>query len=225
MTPIVSLFGERVTRCRTAALFLRAAKHYFNAPISRAPAHPRKKCVCRRDRRYELCLCARRRDFAASSSFACHACASSPRPLRSCDHDESSARRIRKDTTISPPLTPNQAAALNVCFLRDISCSIEQAGPLGQGIACYTPVGQEDAYDAVLPASFQLIAQREGNFSQRLAGAIEDLLRVGFASVCFGSILDSPTACRHRVSNGPSKFSVSLTTRLFSVHRMMVAIT
>ena len=87
-------------------------------------------------------------------------------------------------TRLSPPLTPTQAAALNVCFLRDIACSIEHTGPPGQGIACYTPVGQEDAYRGVLPASFQLIAQREGNIGQRLAGAIEDLLRVGFASVC-----------------------------------------
>jgi rSAM/selenodomain-associated transferase 1 len=95
-------------------------------------------------------------------------------------------------TRLSPPLTPIQAAALNVCFLRDIAGSIEHTGPQGQGIACYTPVGQEDAYHGVLPASFQLIAQREGNFGQRLAGAIEDLFRVGFASVCLINS-DSPT--------------------------------
>jgi uncharacterized protein len=95
-------------------------------------------------------------------------------------------------TRLSPPLTPTQAAALNVCFLRDISCSIEQAGPPGQGIACYTPVGQEDDYCEVLPSSFQLLAQCEGNIGQRLTGAIEDLLTMGFASVCLINS-DSPT--------------------------------
>ncbi|HEY2713147.1 MAG TPA: TIGR04282 family arsenosugar biosynthesis glycosyltransferase [Chthoniobacterales bacterium] len=87
-------------------------------------------------------------------------------------------------TRLSPPLTLPQAAGLNVCFLRDIACSIEKAGPPGQGIACYTPVGQEDAYCEVLPSSFHLIPQHEGKFGQRLTGAIEDLLTIGFASVC-----------------------------------------
>ena len=96
-------------------------------------------------------------------------------------------------TRLSPPLTPQEAAELNVCFLRDISAAISQAGNDTRGIGCYTPVGSEEAYHDILPASFELIAQRNGDFGQRLAGAVEDLLAFGFGSVCLINS-DSPTA-------------------------------
>src|SRR6266446_7562914 len=96
-------------------------------------------------------------------------------------------------TRLTPPLTPQEAAGLNVCFLRDISAAISKAGNDTRGIGCYTPVGSEEAYHDILPASFQLIAQRNGDFGERLAGAIEDLLAVGFGSVCLINS-DSPTA-------------------------------
>ena len=96
-------------------------------------------------------------------------------------------------TRLSPPLTPKEAAGLIVCFLRDISAAINQAGNDTRGIGCYTPVGSEEAYHDILPASFQLIAQRNGDFGERLAGAIEDLLAAGFSSVCLINS-DSPTA-------------------------------
>lgn len=96
-------------------------------------------------------------------------------------------------TRLSPPLSAEEAAALNICFLRDLSAAISQAGGGSRGIGCYTPVGAQEAYRDILPTEFQLIAQREGDFGQRLAGAIEDLLSVGFAAVCLINS-DSPTA-------------------------------
>lgn len=96
-------------------------------------------------------------------------------------------------TRLTPPLTSEEAAGLNACFLRDIAAAISKAGNGARGIGCYTPVGSEEAYHNILPAGFQLIAQRNGDFSQRLAGAIEDLLAVGFGSVCLINS-DSPTA-------------------------------
>jgi uncharacterized protein len=96
-------------------------------------------------------------------------------------------------TRLIPPPTAAEAAQLNSCFLRDISAAIDQAGELARGIGCYTPIGAEEAYRESLPAEFQLIAQRDGDFGQRLAGAIEDLLLVGFDSVCLINS-DSPTA-------------------------------
>ncbi|CAN5615650.1 TIGR04282 family arsenosugar biosynthesis glycosyltransferase [soil metagenome] len=96
-------------------------------------------------------------------------------------------------TRLTPPLSPEEAATLNVCFLRDLSASIEQAGKGSRGIACYTPVGAEEAYGDILPATFQLIAQRSSDFGQRLAGAVEDLLATGFGAVCLINS-DSPTA-------------------------------
>jgi rSAM/selenodomain-associated transferase 1 len=97
-------------------------------------------------------------------------------------------------TRLSPPLTPQEAAALNVCFLRDVTCSISQAcAPLlGCGVGIYTPLGAEGAYENILPHDFFLIPQRGNEFGERLNFAAEDLLKVGFQSVCLINS-DSPT--------------------------------
>ena len=96
-------------------------------------------------------------------------------------------------TRLTPPLTAEEAAALNVCFLRDISATIGKVGGNARGIGCYTPVGSEGTYRDIFPVEFELLAQRDGDLSQRLVGAIEDLIAVGFASVCLINS-DSPTA-------------------------------
>ncbi|HEX3817887.1 MAG TPA: TIGR04282 family arsenosugar biosynthesis glycosyltransferase [Chthoniobacterales bacterium] len=101
-------------------------------------------------------------------------------------------RAGRVKTRLTPPLTPEQAAALNVCFLRDTAASIAAAGAQAQGIGCYTPVGEEEAYRDIFPETFQLIPQREGGFGERLIAATGDLLSVGFAAVCLIDS-DSPT--------------------------------
>jgi rSAM/selenodomain-associated transferase 1 len=95
-------------------------------------------------------------------------------------------------TRLSPPLTPEEAATLNICFLRDTSAAIAAAGAGARGIGCYTPIGAEEAYRDILPPSFQVIAQRGGTFAERLIFAAEDLLAIGFASVCLINS-DSPT--------------------------------
>ena len=95
-------------------------------------------------------------------------------------------------TRLSPPLTPEEAAALNRCFLRDTAAAIAQVGQPAQGVACYTPVGLESGYRDIFPRDFQLIAQRAGTFGERLAAATADLFAVGFAAVCLIDS-DSPT--------------------------------
>lgn len=95
-------------------------------------------------------------------------------------------------TRLSPPLTPAEAASLNVCFLRDTAAAILQVTEGARGIGCYTPIGAEDAYRNILPLDFQLIPQRGETFGERLIFAMEDLLEVGFASVCLIDS-DSPT--------------------------------
>ncbi len=95
-------------------------------------------------------------------------------------------------TRLCPPLTLDEAAALNICFLRDTAAMIMQAGSGGQGIGCFTPAGAEEEFATILPRAFWLLAQREGDFGERLLGAIEDLLALGFASVCLIDS-DSPT--------------------------------
>lgn len=103
-------------------------------------------------------------------------------------------RAGRVKTRLQPPLTPDEAAALNVCFLRDTAESIALvAQELGAcGMICYTPVGDEAAFDGLLPEGFGLISQRGDGFGERLLLAARDLLSCGFSAVCLIDS-DSPT--------------------------------
>ncbi len=100
----------------------------------------------------------------------------------------------RVKTRLSPPLTPEQASALNICFIRDTTENIHQVTEAGNsaGVVAYTPVGDEAAFDGILPAGFQLLAQRGGGFGERLLYACEDLFACGFSAVCLIDS-DSPT--------------------------------
>ena len=119
-------------------------------------------------------------------------------------------------TRLVPPLTAEEAAELNKCFLRDTAATISSVcsgglrppnalharshlgahrAPLqyaARGIAVYTPVGAESAYNGILPADFSLLPQRGDKFGERLYFAVEDLFRCGFDSVCLIDS-DSPT--------------------------------
>ena len=95
-------------------------------------------------------------------------------------------------TRLTPLLTAEEAAALNKCFLRDTAAAIAAVEQGARGVGCYTPVGAEEVYETLFPATFQLIAQRGAHLDERLILATQDLLAVGFSSVCLiGS--DSPT--------------------------------
>ncbi len=97
-------------------------------------------------------------------------------------------------TRLSPPLTPDQASALSVCFIRDTTENIQQVTEASNsaGLVAYTPVGDESAFDGLLPTGFQLLPQRGGGFGERLLYACEDLFAGGFSAVCLIDS-DSPT--------------------------------
>jgi rSAM/selenodomain-associated transferase 1 len=103
-------------------------------------------------------------------------------------------------TRLVPPLTHAEAAALSVCFLRDTAANIaaacEESAGRAQGVAVYTPVGAESAFDGLLPRDFALLAQRGEDFGERLFNAADDLLRTGFDSLCLIDS-DSPTLPTH----------------------------
>jgi rSAM/selenodomain-associated transferase 1 len=100
----------------------------------------------------------------------------------------------RVKTRLSPPLTAEQAAALNICFLRDTSRNIADvaAASAASGLVSYTPVGDEGPFDGLLPVGFKLVAQRGDGFGERLLAAAEDILACGFGAVCLINS-DSPT--------------------------------
>ena len=97
-------------------------------------------------------------------------------------------------TRLSPPLTPEQASTLNICFIRDTGENIQQAMEASRsaGLVVYTPIGEEAAFNNLLPHNFQLLAQRGDGFGERLQAASEDLFRCGFSAVCLIDS-DSPT--------------------------------
>ncbi len=97
-------------------------------------------------------------------------------------------------TRLAPPLTLDQASVLNVCFIRDTTENIHQVteGSNSAGIVAYTPIGDEAAFDGLLPRGFQLLGQRGDGFGERLLCACEDLFACGFSAVCLIDS-DSPT--------------------------------
>jgi len=120
-------------------------------------------------------------------------------------------------TRLAPAVGFEGSAALNICFLRDTTRNIaevcanpntgvsplrlrgeaaktpgEMTAPSAAGLVCYTPVGDEAAFDGLLPEGFALIAQRGDAFGERLLAAAEDILSCGFGSVCLIDS-DSPT--------------------------------
>jgi rSAM/selenodomain-associated transferase 1 len=100
-------------------------------------------------------------------------------------------------TRLSPPLTPDECAAISACFIRDLSTTIQSLAEDGDvtGYASYTPLGTETELRRLLPDAFKLVLQCEGNLGDRLLQATRDLLDAGHA----GAILinsDSPTLPR-----------------------------
>jgi len=100
----------------------------------------------------------------------------------------------RVKTRLAPPLTLDQAARLNACFLRDTAANIGAVVSSGcaAGVISYTPVGDEGYFDDLLPSDFALIPQRGDGFGERLLATAQDLLSCGFGSVCLIDS-DSPT--------------------------------
>jgi len=97
-------------------------------------------------------------------------------------------------TRLVPPLTAQEAAALNVCFLRDMAANIKSVSETeaASGLVVYTPTGSESAFEGVLPTGFELLVQRGTGLGDRLCNATDDLLRQGYGAVCLINS-DSPT--------------------------------
>jgi rSAM/selenodomain-associated transferase 1 len=103
----------------------------------------------------------------------------------------------KSKTRLSPPLRPDECAAISRCFIRDLAHTIDTLAADGDVVACavYTPLGSEDELRRLLPNGFRLTLQSEGDLGARLLQGTADLLDAGFG----GAILvnsDSPTLPR-----------------------------
>ncbi len=94
-------------------------------------------------------------------------------------------------TRLSPPLTLEQTAALNVRFLQDTTANLASIAG-GAGLISYTPAGDEALFSGLLPETFALVLQRGEGFGERLLAAAEDILAIGYGAVCLIDS-DSPT--------------------------------
>jgi hypothetical protein len=97
-------------------------------------------------------------------------------------------------TRLSPPLAMEECAMISSCFITDLSSTIQSLADDGDvsGYAVYTPYGTEEQLRELLPASFKLQLQADGDFGRRLFKGLSDLLDAGHD----GAILvnsDSPT--------------------------------
>ena len=115
------------------------------------------------------------------------------------------ARTVK--TRLVPPLTYEEDAELNTCFLADVATNIATAAkqvPI-QGFAAYHPLGSEAFFERVLPNGFKLLPPREPTIGRSLFHAAQDLLAAGYGSVCLVNA-DSPTL--------PTDFLVETVRRL-----------
>ena len=96
-------------------------------------------------------------------------------------------------TRLSPPLSPEECTAISACFIRDISATIDEVAREGGaiGYAVYTPAGSEAALRALLPPSFRLLLQCDGDFGTRVATAVRELLAPHAGVILVNA--DSPT--------------------------------
>jgi rSAM/selenodomain-associated transferase 1 len=96
-------------------------------------------------------------------------------------------------TRLIPPLTPEEAAILSTCFLRDMTMNVASLNANGtEGMVLYTPADAESLLRDVLPNTCILFAQRGETLAERLTNAAAELLNKGFESVCLINS-DSPT--------------------------------
>jgi hypothetical protein len=100
----------------------------------------------------------------------------------------------KSKTRLSPPLRPDECAAISRCFIRDLSATIQSLADEGDAVGCalYTPAGSEPELRLLLPQAFRLIPQGDGDLGARLLKGAKDLFVAGYA----GAILvnsDSPT--------------------------------
>ncbi len=99
-------------------------------------------------------------------------------------------------TRLSPPLDPEDCAALSACFIEDLSRTVNSLCRDGDvtGYALYTPVGSAPQLRKLLPEIFQVLPQRDGDFGERLMAGAADLLSEHDGAILVNS--DSPTLPR-----------------------------
>jgi uncharacterized protein len=106
------------------------------------------------------------------------------------------APRVGKvKTRLLGALNPEEARRLYVAFLSDTFALMEDLKEEREGLIlalCYTPEGEEEAFEEVEREGSLMIPQRGENLGERLTNCFADLFALGFESVVVLGA-DSPT--------------------------------
>ncbi|HEV2664607.1 MAG TPA: TIGR04282 family arsenosugar biosynthesis glycosyltransferase [Blastocatellia bacterium] len=98
-------------------------------------------------------------------------------------------------TRLSDALGPEDAKSLYVAFLSDTFAMMEDVREEREGLIlalCYTPEGEEGAFEEVEREGSLMIPQRGENLGERLTNCFADLFALGYESVVVVGA-DSPT--------------------------------
>jgi len=98
-------------------------------------------------------------------------------------------------TRLLGELSPEEARRLYVAFLSDTFALMEDLKEEREGLIlalCYTPEGEEEAFEQVKREGSLMIPQRGENLGERLTNCFADLFALGFESVAVIGA-DSPT--------------------------------
>ncbi len=100
----------------------------------------------------------------------------------------------RTKTRLVPPLTYDEAAALNTAFLQDVTDNMLRAGDYAAiaGYAAFGPPGSEEFFYRLLPSAIGLIDAWLPNFGDCLLHTIQQILARGHGSAVVLNA-DSPT--------------------------------
>lgn len=97
-------------------------------------------------------------------------------------------------TRLVPALTPEAAARLSACFIRDAIGNIATAGHDAaiDGYIAYAPPDAENEFRALLTDGVGLVPSRRAGLAASLYDAAADMLAKGYGAVCLVNS-DSPT--------------------------------
>ena len=97
-------------------------------------------------------------------------------------------------TRLAPPLTADEAAALNTAFLRDIADKLLAAGATSNvfGYMAYAPAGSQSFFQKTMPPEIGLIETVRPSLGLCLLHALSEMLGKGYGAACVLNS-DSPT--------------------------------
>jgi rSAM/selenodomain-associated transferase 1 len=103
-------------------------------------------------------------------------------------------RNSEVKTRLVPPLRPEEASSLSICFVKDMLANLLAASEhvAADCYVAYSPAGTEALFRDLLPPRIQMLPPRSIGLANSLPDATEDLFARGYDGACLVNA-DSPT--------------------------------